>query len=228
MPLGTTNIKLSDIRTETNSFQGTNDSFYDYNAYSWAQGPSPGDNTVSWWGSGVRGGVAENILYTPTNNGSPVAGTSTNFKFGFYKNYYGYFDQLNYIIELYVENNIPPASRPDPPNNVDFNGELRDYALLSNVICPISANGVMENGGTFGPGDVSQSTTFLVNYFYISGTYVCNGFSPYNIDIYVNNGLEYSASVPGASVPQNFDYTQFNTPDVQNNGSGFSIDVYFS
>lgn len=227
MPLGTTNIKLSDIRTETNSFQATNDSFYDYNAYSWAQGPSPGDNTVSWWGSGVRGGVAENILYTPTNNGSPVAGTSTNFKFGFYKNYYGYFDQSNYIIELYVENNIPPASRPDPPNNVDFNGELKDYALLSNVICPISANGVMENGGTFGPGDVSQSTTFLVNYFYISGTYVCNGFNPYNIDIYVNNGLEYSASVPGASGPQNFDYTQFNTPDVQNNGSGFSIDVYF-
>lgn len=227
MPLGTTNIKLSDIRTETNSFQGTNDSFYEYNEYSWAQGPSPGDNTVSWWGSGVRGGVAENILYTPTNNGSPVAGTSTNFKFGFYKNYYGYFDQSNYIIELYVENNIPPASRPDPPNNVDFNGELKDYALLSNVICPISANGVMENGGTFGPGDVSQSTTFLVNYFYISGTYVCNGFNPYNIDIYVNNGLEYSASVPGASGPQNFDYTQFNTPDVQNNGSGFSIDVYF-
>lgn len=227
MPLGTTNIKLSDIRTETNSFQGTNDSFYEYNEYSWAQGPAPGDNTVSWWGSGVRGGVAENILYTPTNNGSPVAGTSTNFKFGFYKNYYGYFDQSNYIIELYVENNIPPASRPDPPNNVDFNGELKDYALLSNVICPISANGVAENGGTSGPGDVSLSTTFLVNYFYISGTYVCNGFNPYNIDIYVNNGLEYSASVPGNSGPQNFDYTQFNTPDVQNNGSGFSIDVYF-
>ena len=228
MPLGTTNIKLSDIRGETSALVGTNDSFYDYNASSWAQGPAPGDNTFSIWGSGVRAAIAQNILYTPTNNGSTVAGTSTDFKFGFYKNYYGYFDQSNYIIELYVENNIPPASRPDPPNNIDFNGELRDYDLLSNVICPITATGVLENGGIFGPGDVSQNTTFLVNYFYISGTYVCNGVSAYNIEIYVNSGLEYSASVGSSAGPQNFDYTQFNTPDVQNNGSGFSIDVIFS
>jgi hypothetical protein len=70
MPLGTTNIKLSDIRGETSAFVGTNDSFYDYNASSWAQGPAPGDNTFSIWGSGVRAAIAQNILYTPTNNGS--------------------------------------------------------------------------------------------------------------------------------------------------------------
>lgn len=227
MPLGTTNIKLSDIRGETSAFVGTNDSFYDYNAFSWAQGPAPGDASQTFWGAGTKTGVSGDILYNPSNNGAGT-GVSSNFKFGFYKNYFGYMDQSNYIIELYVENNIPPAGRGDPPNNADFDGALRSEDLTSDVICPVVANNVPENGGTFGPGDVSQATTFNVEYFYIDGVYQCAGFNPYNIEIYVNNGLEYSASVGGGIGPQTFDYTQFSTPDVQNNGSGFSIDVYFS
>jgi hypothetical protein len=225
MPLGTTNISLSRIRDETGALVGTNDSFYDYNAFSWAQGPSPGDNSNSFWGAGTKTGVSGDILYNPSFNGAGT-GIGSNFQFRLYKNYSGYMDQSNYIIETYVENNIPPASRPDPPNNVDIDAALRSEDLTSDVICPLGANGVLENGGTFGPGDQSQPTTFNVNYFYINGNYANQGFNPYNIDIYVNSGLEYSASVPGMAGPQAFDYTQFNTPNVVNNGNGFVFEVY--
>jgi hypothetical protein len=225
MPLGTTNIALSNIREETGALFGADDSFYDYNASSWAEGPPPGNNSKSIWGAGTKTGISQDILYNPSDGGAGT-GVSSNFKFGFYKNYYGYMDQSNYVIDTYVENNIPPASRPDPPNNFDIDAALRSEDLTSDSICPLGANGVMENGGTFGPGDQSQSTTFNVNYFYINGNYANQGFNPYNIDIYVNSSLEYSASVGGMAGPQAFDYTQFNTPNVANNGNGFVFEVY--
>ena len=226
MGLGSTNVSLSGIRDETSSSTGANDSFYDYNAFSWAQGPPPGDGSNSFWGAGTKTGVSGDILYNPSNNGAG-AGVTSNFKFGFYKNYFGYMDQSTYVIDLYVENNIPPAGRGNPPNFVDFDGALRSEDLTSNNIAPIVANAVPENGGTFGPADMSQPATFNVEYFYIDGVYACGGFNPYNIEIYVNSGIEYSASVPGISGPQFFDYTQFNTPNVQNNGNGFICEVFF-
>lgn len=226
MGLGDTNVKLSDIRNETGALFGADDSFLEYNSFSWAQGPSPGDGGKSFWGAGTKAGVSQDILFNPSDGGAG-AGVTSNFKFGFYKNYFGYMDQSTYTIELYVENNMPPAGRGFPPNNVDFDAGLYSEDLLSDNICPIVANGVPENGGTFGPGDVSQPYTFNVNYLYIQGNYFCVGVDPYNIDIYAPS-LEYSASVGGSFGPQSFDYTQFNTPDVQNNGSGFVIEVYFA
>jgi hypothetical protein len=145
------------------------------------------------------------------------------------KNYYGYMDQVNYIIELYVENNIPPAPRGYPFNDVTFTAALKDDTLTSNDIAPMGATNVPQNGGTFGPGDQSQPSTFNVEYFYIEGNYFNQGPDNYNVDLYVNAGLEYSvAGVPGNAAAQFFDYTSFNTPNAQNNGSGFSLEVYFS
>ena len=229
MPLGDSNISLSGIRNETGAFFGGDDSFYDYNRTSWAEGPPPGDNSQPIWGSGTETAAAENILFNPSNNGAGT-GVSSNFKFGFYKNYYGYMDQANYIIELYVENNIPPAPRGFPFNDVTFTAALKDDTLTSNDIAPMGATNVPQNGGTFGPGDQSQPTTFNVEYFYIDGIYYNQGPNAYNVDLYVNAGLEYSASVGAGSggVAQFFDYTSFNTPNAQNNGSGFSLEVYFS
>ena len=226
MGLGDTNVKLSDIRNETGALFGADDSFLEYNSFSWAQGPPPGDDSKSFWGAGTKSGVSQDILFNPSDGGAG-AGVNNNFKFGFYKNYFGYMDQSTYTIELYVENNMPPAGRGFPANNVDFDAGLYSEDLLSDNICPIVANGVPENGGTYGPIDVSQPYTFNVNYLYIQGNYFCGGVDPYNIDIYAPS-LEYSASVGGSAGAQSFDYTLFNTPDVQNNGSGFLIEVYFS
>jgi|688.fasta_scaffold400498_2 hypothetical protein len=228
MGLGATNVSLSDIRNQTGAFFGADDSFFDYNASSWAQGPPPGNNTEIIWGSGTRTAVAENILFNPSNNGAG-AGVTTNYKFGFYKNYFGYMDQSTYIIEVYVENNIPPAPRGFPFNDVSFTAALKDDTLTSNDIAPMGATNVPQNGGTFGPGDQSQPATFNVEYFYIEGNYFNQGPDNYNVDLYVNAGLEYSAAgVPGNAAAQFFDYTSFNTPNAQNNGSGFSLEVYFS
>jgi hypothetical protein len=229
MPLGATNVSLSGIRNETGAFFGADDSFYEYNRTSWAEGPPPGDNSTTIWGSGTRTIAAENILFNPSNNGAGT-GVNNNYKFGFYKNYYGYMDQANYIIELFVENTIPPAPRGFPFNDVTFTAALKDDTLTSNDIAPMGATNVPQNGGTFGPGDQSQPTTFNVEYFYIDGIYFNQGPNAYNVDLYVNNGIEYSASVGAGSggVAQPFDYTSFNTPNAQNNGSGFSLEVYFS
>jgi hypothetical protein len=228
MGLGATNVSLSGIRNETNAFFGADDSFYDYNRTSWAEGPPPGNNSATIWGSGTRSVVNDNILFGPIDNGSGF-GVTNNYKFGFFKNYFGYMDQSNYIVEVFVENTIPPAPRGFPFNDVTFTAALKDDNLTADDICPMAAIGIPQNGGTFGPVDQSQPSTFNVNFFYIEGNYFNQGPTPYNIDLYVNAGLEYSfGGVPGNGAAQFFDYIGFNTPNVQNNGSGFSLEVYFS
>jgi hypothetical protein len=229
MGLGATNVSLSGIRNETNAFFGADDSFYEYNRTSWAEGPPPGDNSQPIWGSGTRVASAGNILFNPSNNGAGT-GVNNNYRFGFYKNYFGYMDKSNYGIELFVGNTIPPAPRGFPTNDVTFTAALKDETLTSNDIAPMAATNVPQNGGTFGPGDQSQPSTFNVNYFYIDGQYFNQGPNAYNVDLYVNASLEYSASVGAGSggVPQFFDYTSFNTPNAQNNGSGFTLEVFFS
>ena len=228
MGLGSTNVSLSGIRGETSAFLGANDSFYDYNAFSWAQGPAPGDASQTFWGAGTKTGVSVDILFNPSNNGAG-AGVTNNFKFGFYKNYFGYMDQANYVIDVYIQNNIPPASRGNPPNNVDIDATLRSEDLFPNSICAIGASGVVENGGTFGPIDQSQPFTFNVEYFYIQGSYA-NTIGPdgYNVTFFVNGNIEYGASVAGGAGPQFFDYNSFNTPNVQNNGNGFVFEAIFT
>jgi len=235
MGLGATNLKLTDILAETGANTGTNESFKTYLTTSWAQGPNPGLGAVGIWGAGVKsGGVAgPNILYNPyangANSGSPsfTPGVADNFRFDFFKNYYGYMDGSNYLIELYVENNIAPHTRPDPPNNVDFDLGLYNAALTSNSIAAIFAGNVQENGGTFGPATVSSNTTFNVNYLYVNGAYTNQGNDTYQIDINVNGTLQYQlGGVPGG-IPQAISYNDFGSTPL-NNGNGFLLEVFFS
>jgi hypothetical protein len=225
MAIGGTNVSLaSGIYNELNGGYGGDISFYnDCNAFSWPQGPSPGDNTVSYFAWGTKTGVDQDILYGPYNNGV-TAGLTANYKFSYFKNTYGFFDQANFVLDLYIENNLPPAGRGDPPNDVDVDFGLYDQTLTSNSICPIGGNAA-ENGGTYGPSDVSQSFTFNVQYFYVSGGINCGGFANYNVDIYVNSSNEYSAG--GLNGANSIDYTMFNTTPV-NSGNGFNFEFYFS
>ena len=232
MPLGATNLSLFDILAETVANSANNNSLITYNNSSWAQGPPPGLNTEPIWGSGVKSGgaIGPNILYNPYANGAQSGGTPgvpNNYKFGFFQNYYGYMDGSNYLIELYAENTIAAATRPDPPNNCDFDVALLNAALNSNSLAAILAAPIMENGGTYGPAVVSNPNTFNVNYFYVSGAFVNQGLATYAIDIVVNGSSCYTASGIGAGIPQPIDYTQFSfTPE--NNGNGFLVEVYFS
>jgi len=225
MAIGGTNVSLaSGIYNELNGGYGGDISFYnDCNAFSWPQGPSPGDNTVSYFAWGTKTGVDQDILYVPYNNGV-TAGLTANYKFSYFKNTYGFFDQANFVLDLYIENNLQPAGRGDPPNDVDVDLGLYDQTLTSNSICPIGGNAA-ENGGTYGPSDVSQSFTFNVQYFYVSGGINCGGFANYNVDIYVNSSNEYSAG--GLNGANSIDYTMFNTTPV-NSGNGFNFEFYFS
>jgi len=220
MSIGSTNVSLNAIYGEAGN-SNTPVKFYDnVNAYSWAQGPAPGDGSVSDWGWGVKTGVHLDILHGPYANGV-TAGRSNNYRFSDFKNSYGYFDQANYVIDFYIENNIPPAGRGFPANDIAVDFCLRNEALTTNCIQSIAGN-ASENGGTFGPSDVSQPTTFNVEYLYIDGAINNQGPNPYNIDIYVNSTLELSFG--GANGNQPIDYTMFN--NTPQNSGGFIIEVY--
>lgn len=225
MSIGATNVGLrASIYEELNPGSGISDcKFYDNcNAYAWAQGPPPGNGTVSDYQWGVKAGVNQDILYGPYSNGV-TAGRTVNYKFSDFKNSYGFMDQTNYTVDLYIENNIPPAGRGFPPNDVSVDVGLYDETLTSNSICPIAGN-AGENGGTYGPVDVSQSFTFNVQYFYVYGGVNNQGPNSYNCDIYVNGVQEVSLNGTGS---QTVDYQVFNSLP-QNNGAGFTIDFYFT
>ena len=230
MPTGSTNLKLSDIRNETGALFSADDSFMDYNIHSWAEGPAPGNATQSYWGAGTKTGVSDDILYDPSSNGAG-AGVASNFKFGFFKDYYGYFDQSNYVIDVIVDNNIPPATRPDPANDATFDGALKDSTLTSNTLVNLGFANVPENGGSFGPTDQSQFTVFNVNYFYLDFIYNTMGVDAYSIQIDVNSVTQYNASIgssaPTPQPPQFDDYTAFNSLPT-NSGNGFLLQVTFT
>lgn len=225
MSIAATDIKLQGhIYEELNPGSGISDcKFYDNcNAYAWAQGPPPGNNTVSDWQWGVKSGVNQDILHGPYSNGV-TAGRISNYKFSDFKNSYGYMDQANYVIDMFIQNLIPPAGRGNPPNDVIVDMGLYDQTLTSNSICAIFGN-AQENGGTFGPIDVSQSFTFNVEYFYVSGGVSNQGFNPYNLEIYVNSNFELALGGAGS---QAVDYTMFGSLP-QNNGNGFTVEFYFA
>jgi len=227
MPIGTTNIFLSDDGTNGGIFSdlnpgagGAQTKFSDVVFNDWAAGPSPGDGTNSYFGYGLKTGLA-NPLYNPMNSagGSQI---SSNYKFSYFKNSYAYFDQANYVIDLYIENNIPPAGRGDPPNEVTVDFGLYDDTLTSNSICPIGGNA--PESTTSGPTDVSQPYTFNVEYFYIEGGIANLGLNPYNFDLIVDGTTVLSL---GGSFTQPVDYTMFSSVPT-NTGNGFVVECIFN
>jgi len=231
MPIGTTDIHLDDngsnggIYSDVNATGagGSQVKYSDLIIKEWDNGPAPGDGTNSYWAYGLKTG-ASNPLYNPMNSagGSQIG---SNFKFSFFKNSYAYMDQSTYVIDLYIENQIPPAPRPDPPNDCVVDMALYNDLLNSNSICAIGGT-ANEGGGTYGPVDVSQSFTFNVEYFYVDGAVSCNGFPPYTVDVYVNSTQQYffGGAGPGAHA---IDYNSFNSTPT-NSGSGFEIEFYFT
>jgi len=229
MPIGTTNIHLDDdganggIYSELNNGgSGSDVKFSNMVIQDWADGPVPGSNTNSYWAYGLKTGASD-PLYNPMNSagGSQI---SSNYKFSYFKNSYSYMDQSTYVIDLYLDNVLPPAGRGDPPNDCDVDLGLYDNSLTSNSICPIAGQAA-QNGGTFGPTDVSQSFTFNVEYFYVDGGFACLGFAAYNIEVYVNSTQQYN--VGGLNGSNALDYTMFNSTPT-NSGSGFDVEIYFT
>jgi len=226
MAVGSTNVNLAgtgSIYDELNGgASGGQVKFSDMVEKQWSNGPAPGDGTYSYFGWGLKTGNA-NPLYDPMDNASGQI--SSNFKFDYFKGATGFFDQSVFTLDLYIENQIPPAPRTDPPNHVDVDLALYDDTLTSNSICPIGGFAT-QGGGTYGPTDVSQSFTFNVEYFYVNGGVNCQGLNPYNIDIHVNGSsvLFIGGAGPGS---QPVDYNAFSSVPT-NTGSGFEIDCYFT
>jgi hypothetical protein len=230
MSIGTTNIHLDDdgttgIYSDVNNggTGGSQVKFSDMVTEDWSKGQPPGDGTNSYWAYGLKTG-SDNPLYNPMNlaGGSQI---TTNFKFSFFKNSYAYMDQSTYVIDLYLDNQLPPAPRTDPPNHVDADFSLYDSTLSSDVIASIGGNAI-QNGGTYGPTDQSQPSTFNVEYFYVDGAVSCQGLNPYNFDMQVNGStVLIGAGVGPGSYP--FDYNNFSSLPT-NSGSGFDIEIYFT
>lgn len=229
MPIGTTNIHLDDdgsnggIFSDVNqsNFTGSDLKFSDLVINDWAAGPAPGDGTNSYWAYGLKTG-SDNPLYNPMNSASGQQ--TSNYKFSYFKNSYAYFDQANYVIDLYIENNLPPAGRGNPPNDVDVDFSLKDDTLTANSICAMGGI-APENGGTYGPIDVSQSFTFNVEYFYIEGGVNNQGFNPYNFDLIVDGTTVLTLA--GGTGSQSVDYTMFSSVPT-NTGNGFVVDCIFN
>lgn len=231
MSIGTTNIHLNDNGSNGGIFSDVNNGnsnsqvkFSDMVTQDWPKGDPPGDGTNSYWAYGLKTG-SDNPLYNPMNSagGSQI---SSNFKFSYFKNSYAYFDQSNYVIDLYLDNQLPPAPRTDPPNDCDADFALYDDALTSDSICAIGGFAA-ENGGTYGPTDQSQSFTFNVEYFYVDGAMNCSGLNPYNYEIYVNSTSVFfkATTAPGSD---SFSYNNFPNGAPTNSGSGFDVEVYFT
>jgi hypothetical protein len=231
MSIGTTNIHLDDDGSNGGIYSDVNNGgtggsqvkFSDMVTQDWSRGQPPGDGTNSYWAYGLKTG-SDNPLYNPMNlaGGSQI---SSNFKFSFFKNSYAYMDQSTYVIDLYLENQIPPAPRTDPPNHVDADFALYDNTLTSDAIATIGGTAI-QGGGTYGPVDQSASFTFNVEYFYVDGAVNCQGLNPYTFDMQVNGStvLFVGGAGPG-SYP--FDYNNFSSLPT-NSGSGFDIEIYFT
>jgi len=229
MSIGTTNIHLDDDGSNGGIYSDVNNGnasgqvkFSDMVIQDWSKGQPPGDGTNSYWAYGLKTG-SDNPLYNPMNSagGSQI---STNFKFSFFKNSYAYMDQSTYVIDLYLENQIPPAPRTDPPNDCDADFSLYDNSLSSDSICSIGGFAA-QNGGTYGPTDQSQSFTFNVEYFYVDGAISCLGIIPWSFDMQVNGSTVLAGNVPPG--PYAFDYNNFSSLPT-NSGSGFDIEIYYT
>ena len=231
MSIPTTNIHLDDnaanggIYSDVNqqSSTGSQVKFSNMVIQDWASGPPPGSNTNSYFAYGLKTG-SSNPLYNPMNSagGSQI---SSNYKFSFFKNSYAYMDQSTYVIDLYIENQIPNAPRTDPPNDVDVDFALYDDSLTSNSIAGCGGFAA-QGGGTSGPADQSNPNTFNVEYFYVSGGVNCQGLNPYSVDFQVNGSSVWMPGGIGPG-PVGFDYNNFSSIPT-NSGSGFDIEIYFT
>jgi len=233
MGLGSTNVNLLGVWQETNvGLSGSDNYLGAYGVYSYPQGPGPhGDGSVGFYGSGLKTGVQQDILYNPVNNGASAAGSTTNYKMSYYKNYYGYMDGTNYFVEMYIENNLPAAGRGDPPNDVLVDMYMNDYNDVNTThLCPLDGNAA-ENGGTYGQALKSNSDTFNVNYMWVYGGLSCQGLANYDLNILVNGSSVYSnTGLNGVTTMINnssgSDWSS--TPTNGGAGVGFSIEYYFS
>lgn len=230
MGLGSTNVKLYDIWAETNpGISNSDNKLQEYCINSWEQGPTPGSGAESYWGGGLKTGIQQNILYNPVNNGASAAGTTTNYKMSYFKNFYGYMDQSTYICEMYIENNLAAAGRGDPPNDVTVDHGLTGYNDLGFNLAPLDGS-AGENGGTYGPIDKSISNgTFNVYYFWLNGGVNCLGNANYNLDMYVNGNSVYSnGGLAGiTNIINNVNGSNLNTTPT-NIGNGFTVEYYFA
>jgi len=232
MPLGSTNVKLQEIYDETiagGTYGSPNVSLGNYGLYAWPSGPAPqGDGTVDFFGSALKSGIQQDILYNPVNNGASAAGSTTNYKMGYYKNFYGHMNQVNYYVELYIENNIGPAGRFDPPNDVNTDMQMIDYNDASTVpLCALDGNAA-ENGGTYSQIK-DNSDTFNVYYMWVKGAVSCNGIATYDLSVYVNgNNVYNNTGLNGTTNQDNYVTANDWGSTPTNGGTGFSMEFYFS
>jgi hypothetical protein len=201
----------------------------DFGLKAWTAGPPPhGDNSVDYYGSALKTGIQQDILYNHVNNGASAAGSTTNIKMGYYKNFYGIMDGTTQKVSLYIENNIPPAGRGDPPNDVTCDMQLIDYNVAGGTnLCGLDGNAA-ENGGTY-TALKQNSGTFNVYYCWVTGSVNCLGIANYNLDVYVNGNSVYSNGGLNGITNQTNNVNGSNWGATPTNaGSGFDFELYFA
>lgn len=228
MAVPSTNVKFSDIYAEANgSYSSGVLSLATMSFFSYFQGPN-GSNTISYnaWGQGQSSGA--NRIYN-------TSAKTTNIQVGDFTGDTYFYDQSAFKCNLTVYNNLP-ADAPFPPPGVfydvqDVNLTIRDntdtYSYINgNSGVVISAG---NGGGTFGPTDLSQSTSPIIRSAYWEIVIASSPNFPGATADLVGNGstLFTGQAVNGGGAPTTFNWGSYSAVVVATGYGGTTAGLDF-
>lgn len=220
MAVSGSNITVSNIYSEANGSSATDIVFNDVASYSYFDGPN-GDNTVSYNGWGLGTAIGQNRIYQ-------TSFLSANIPMSDFANLVYFYDQSTYQITLNVNNNLPAATPPNPPNNISVDLYLKSFNGTYQYLIGNSGP-VNENGGTYGPTDISTPTTpIFANAFWFIDINLL-GVAGGNATIIINGNIAAN-SVAVSPGPNSLDWNTYGSGSAGNIGGfiGLAFDVNVS
>jgi hypothetical protein len=227
MAVPSTNVKFSDIYAEANgSYSSGMLSMLTMSFFSYFTGPNGSNNQpANNWGQGE--GSGGNRIYGTTAK-------TTNIKVGDFDGLTYFYDNSAFQVTLTVTNNLAPLPfPPNPPGSNDANVTVELYDQSFTYFYVAGGGQAAENGGTFGPSSVSQTTTPIIFRGYwkvlVGGSFP--SFGGGSCDIVINGNTKVTggavAAGPGAST---FDSATYGTEDVASyggvDGLDFNVTIY--